>query len=200
MICMWSSWCHCHLIISCSSKIQSGQNVFPIWCRLTQVVLEKRPLKLCKKSPPYAHCHTTLLGYIFATKSCIDNQKKLVKQQYQYLLHMCSQYGELRPTNGWNRLASLRHPSKFKQFRILAAPTLLSRGQQTFAWCLAVSWAGTLYTLGTLVQSGILPGAKFTLRPSLAFSIGSITARHSSIEHQPNFAAWYKEWNYGTFA
>jgi len=33
-----SSWCHCHPIISCSSKIQNG---LPFWCRLTQVVLEK---------------------------------------------------------------------------------------------------------------------------------------------------------------
>jgi len=32
-----------------------------------------------------------------------------------------------------------------------------------------------------------LPGAKFTLRPSLAFSyIGTGTARHSSIGRQPN--------------
>jgi len=32
-----------------------------------------------------------------------------------------------------------------------------------------------------LLPNGILPGAKFTLRPSLAFSdIGSVTARHSS--------------------
>jgi len=31
-------WCHCHLIISCSSKIQNG---LPFWCWLTQVVLEK---------------------------------------------------------------------------------------------------------------------------------------------------------------
>jgi len=41
---------------------------------------------------------TTLSGYIFATKACIDNRKKLVKQQY--LLHMSPQYGELRPTIG----------------------------------------------------------------------------------------------------
>jgi len=43
---------------------------------------------------------------------------------------------------------------------------------------------------------GILPGANFTLRPSLTFSyIGSVTARHSSSGREPNFAAWYKEWN-----
>jgi len=51
------------------------------------------------------------------------------------------------------------------------------------------------------INRGLLPGAKFTLRPSLAFCyIGSVTARHLSSSRQPNFAAWYKEWNYGTFA
>jgi len=44
MICIWSSWCHCHPIISCFCKIQNG---LPFWCRLTQVVLEKRPLNVC---------------------------------------------------------------------------------------------------------------------------------------------------------
>jgi len=38
--------------------------------------------------------------------------KKLVTQQY--LSHMSSQYGELRPTSGWDLLVSLRHPSKFQ--------------------------------------------------------------------------------------
>ena len=51
----------------------------------------------CKKSPS-AHHRTTLSGCIFATKACINNWKKLVKQQY--LLQKTSQYGELRPTNG----------------------------------------------------------------------------------------------------
>ena len=42
MICIWSSWCHYHPIISCSSKIQNG---LPFWCWLTQVVLEKKAVK-----------------------------------------------------------------------------------------------------------------------------------------------------------
>jgi len=46
---------------------------------------------------PSAHHRTTLSGYIFATKACIDNQEKMVKQQY--LLHAFPQYGELRPTS-----------------------------------------------------------------------------------------------------
>jgi len=61
------------------------------------------------------------------------------------------------------------------------------------------------YTICTfsaaLAPDRILPGAKFTIRPSLAFFyIGSVTAWCSSSERQPNFAAWYKEWKYGTFA
>jgi len=53
---------------------------------------------------------------------------------------------------------------------------------------------------GALVHDGNFPGAKFTLRPRLAFSyIVSVTAQQSSSGRQPNFAAWFKEWNYGTF-
>jgi len=51
-----------------------------------------------KKSPKIQHHRTTLSGYIYTTKARIDNRKKIVKQRY--LLHMSSQYGELRLTNG----------------------------------------------------------------------------------------------------
>jgi len=53
--------------------------------------------KSCQKSPS-GHHPTSLSGYIFVTKACIDNRKKLVKQQY--LLYTSPQYGELRPTSG----------------------------------------------------------------------------------------------------
>ena len=48
----------------------------------------------------------------------------------------------------------------------------------------------TVYTfLGILPPNGILLSAKFTLRPSLAFSYtGSVSARNSNSGHQPNFA------------
>jgi len=49
----------------------------------------------------------------------------------------------------------------------------------------------SIYILGALAPDGILHGAKFTLRLSLAFSyIGSVTARYRSSGRQPNFAAW----------
>jgi len=100
----------------------------------------------------------------------------------------------------WGTLAN------FNRFRVL--PSLLQRrlspeANKTCARCLAVSWAGTLYIhfRGLLPPDRILSGTKFTLRASLAFAyIVSVTARHSSSGRQPKFAAWYKEWNYETFA
>jgi len=72
-----------------------------------------------KKSP--SHHRTTLSGYVFATKAHIDNRQKLVKKQY--IPHMSLRYGELRPTNGWDLLASLGHPSKFQQVSHLDSVT-----------------------------------------------------------------------------
>jgi len=54
--------------------------------------------KKIAKNSPSGHRRTTLSDCVIATKACVDNQKKIVKQQY--LLHMSAQYGELRPTNG----------------------------------------------------------------------------------------------------
>ena len=88
-------------------------------------------------------------------------------------------------------------PANFNKFRVL--PSFL----QQCCSPKAVSCAGTLHIhfQGALAPDRILPGAKFTLRPSLAVSyIGNFTARHSSSWHQPNFGAWYKQWNYRTFA
>jgi len=47
--------------------------------------------------------------------------KKLIKQQH--LLHMSSQYGELRPTSGWDRFGSLGHPSYFQRLPRLGSVT-----------------------------------------------------------------------------
>ena len=50
MTCIWSRWCHCHLIISAS--------VTSFWYQLTKVVLEKRLLN-------HECCSTSLLCNIF---------------------------------------------------------------------------------------------------------------------------------------
>jgi len=60
---------------------------------------------------------------------------------------LSSQYSELRPTNGWDRLAGLGHPSKFQwvsRLGYVTAATSFTGDQPNFARCLAVSCAGTL--------------------------------------------------------
>ena len=99
-----------------------------VWNVLHAARWKYRMQKSRQKSPS-GHHRTTLSGYIFATKARIDNRKrhisiigkKLVKQQY--LLQMSSQYGELRPTNGWDRLTSLGHPCKFQLVSRLGSVT-----------------------------------------------------------------------------
>jgi len=66
----------------------------------------------CKKSPKICHLRTIVqlrraISWQLRHISTIG--KKVVKQQY--LLQMSPQYGELRPSSGWDRSGSLGHPS-----------------------------------------------------------------------------------------
>ena len=70
---------------------------------------------------PSTHHRTSFSGYIFATKACVDNRKKLTKQQC--VLQMSPQYGELRPTSGWDRSGILGHPCKFQLVSHLGSVT-----------------------------------------------------------------------------
>jgi len=107
-------------------------------------------------------------------------------------LHNMANFGPLTAEIGsgvWGTPANFKWVSRLG---FVTAATSLSGSQPNFAQCLAISWAGTLYIHfpGLLPRNGILPGAKFTLRPRLAFSyIGSVTARHSSSRREPKFAA-----------
>ena len=114
-----------------------------VWNELHAARWKYRTQKWCKKSPSTHHC-TILSGYIFTTKAHIDNWKKLVKQQY--LPHMSLQYGELRPTSGWDRFVSLGHPANFNGFRILAAilhsqTAALNRGRHLYSAGRPSHWA-----------------------------------------------------------
>jgi len=158
--------------------------------------------KIAKKPP--AHHRTTLSGYIFAIKAYIDNRKKLLNSNISSTCpHNMVNFGPLAAEICWRVWST---PSKFQRVSRLGfvtAPASLNGRQPNFARCLAVACTGTLYIRfwRLLTPNRFLPSAKFTLRPSLAFSyIDSVTARHSSSGRQPNFAMWYKEWNYGTFA
>ena len=61
-----------------------------------------------------------------------QSEKKLV--EHQYLLQMSLQYGELRPTNGWDRLVGLGHPIIFQRVSRLGSVTARqsSSGRQPY--------------------------------------------------------------------
>jgi len=140
-----------------------------------------------KKSPKIRHLRT-ITGCIFATKACIDNRrKKLVKQQY--LFHMSAQFANFGPLTA-EIVAVWGTAANFNGFRVL--PSLLQRrcspeANQTLhdVWP-SPALVHYMYIFGwSCPPDGILPGAKFTLLPSLAFSyIDSVTARHSSSGRQ----------------
>ena len=64
----------------------NGVALMRIWNAGLKKVLHAAGWKYRTQKSPFWHHRTTLSGYIFGTKACIDNRKKLVKQQY--LLHM----------------------------------------------------------------------------------------------------------------
>jgi len=104
------------------------------WKYRTQKIAKNRHLGTITK--------VCLSGYIFATEAYIDNRKKLLNNN---ISSTCPR--ELRPTNDWDRIGSLGHPTKFQRVSRLGfvtASTSLTGGQPNFARCLAVSWAATL--------------------------------------------------------
>jgi len=89
MICIWSSWCHCHPIMSCPSKIQNG---LPFCYRLTQVVLQKRLLTVEVPGSFCEHFHHAGIVNISRPKTNIfGNRNAQVKTMWQNLLILWTQ-------------------------------------------------------------------------------------------------------------
>ena len=61
--CIWPSWCHCH---SLSLAPVKSRLVLPFWYRLTQVVLEKRPLNGCSSRMQITCCPSCLPAFSLA--------------------------------------------------------------------------------------------------------------------------------------
>jgi len=119
-----------------------------------------------RKKTPSRHHRTNLSGYIFTTKACIDNRKNVVKQQY--LLHMSSQYGELRLTNGWDPFGTPRQISTGFASSLRCCTDVAQRRSTRLCrmfGCL-LGWY-TIHLWGLLPPNGILPAAKLTLRPQV---------------------------------
>jgi len=85
----------------------------------------------------------------------------IVKQQY--LLHMFSQYSELRPTIGLDRLASLRHPSKFQRVSRLGFALLQRRRSPKANQTLHDAWPspGLVHYIYMYIIGGSCPLTEF---------------------------------------
>jgi len=63
VVVIWYGWCHYHPIVSCFIKIQNG---FTFQWRITQVVLEKRPLNgCCNLTLKFSLAYRTSRSYTF---------------------------------------------------------------------------------------------------------------------------------------
>jgi len=83
--------------------------------------------------------------------------------------------------------------------RFTAATSFTANQTLHDVWPSPAGW----YTICTLFN-GFCPLTEFcAVQTSLCVQvlrIGSITAQYSNSGRQSNFASWYKEWNYETFA
>ena len=74
--CIWPSRCHCHSLSLASVK---SRWVLPFWYRLSQVVLEKRPLNEC------VYCINTMAhgrsGQVVSTSDCSGEDQRLNHMQ-----------------------------------------------------------------------------------------------------------------------
>jgi len=101
-------------------------------------------------------------------------------------------FGPLTAETGWRILCT---PANFYGFLVLASLPHRRRSTEVNQ-ALHDVWPYLglvhIYRYTFLSPNGILPSAKFTLCPSLAYSyISSITALHSSSAYQPNFVACF---------
>ena len=94
---------------------------------------------------PSAHHRTSLSGYIFATKACIDSPKNLLSGNTSFICpHNMANFGPQTAEIGlpvWGTPTFQR----VSRLAFVTAATSLTGGQPNFAQCLAVSWAATLY-------------------------------------------------------
>ena len=102
-----------------------------------------------KKSPKSRHLGaiTHFVGlYLRNWGTYRQSEKKLVKQQY--LLHMSSQYVELRFTSDWDRSSSLGHPCKFQRVSCLGSVTAWHSSSGRYPNFVALNRGRHLYLAG----------------------------------------------------
>jgi len=125
------------------------------------------------KNSPSAHHSTTLSGYIFTTKACTDNRKKVLNSNISSICpHNMVNFGAEIGSGVWST------PANFNGFRGLAS---------------LLHWRPSTEVNQTLHDVWPSPGRVHHVY------IFRGSCLHNEIL-PPKFGAWDKEWNYGTFA
>jgi len=137
---------------------------------------------MTQQSPP-AHHRTTLSRYIFTMKACIDNREKslLNISISSRCPHNMANFGPLTDEIGWRVWGT---PANFNGFRVLAS--LLQTNQTLHDVWPSPGVVGLHYIY--IFGDGILSGAKFTMRPSLAFSYRPLGLLAASLHGTPTSA------------
>jgi len=147
-----------------------------------------RTQKIAKNSP-IGHHHATLSGCIFATKAPIP----------QYLLHASPQYGELGPLAAEIGSGVWGTPTNFNGFCILAA-LLQQRCSPEANQTLHNVWPSPGLLHNIYIFGGCCPLTEFCPVQNSLYIQVLRSPTLAALLHGTPAAAWYKEWNYTTFA
>jgi len=177
-----------------------------VWKVLDAARWKYRTQKWRKNSPSENHC-TTVSGCILA-RHVSTIGKKFVKQQY--LLQMSSQYDEIRPTNGWHRLASLGlgHPCKCQwvaRLGFVTAPTLTNGGQPTMFGPLLAGLDWLVHYIYLLrgychITEFFQVQNWFCVQVLRSSILAALLDGTRAVDVSRTLRRVYKEWDYGTFA
>jgi len=135
IVCLWSSWCHCHPITPSSLASFKSRLVLPFWYRLTQVVLEQRLLNRCSSSssrsrkwfpcfwtPIDALTSCSVLKWVTFCLCCLQpgRSSRTVNKGQLLFCYKIRRHCSDRRTATWTGRSKISHP----RFGILTTPVL----------------------------------------------------------------------------
>jgi len=148
------------------------------------LLAESTKRKKIDKNLSSGHHRTTLSGSIFATKKLIDRRKNLLNSNISSICpHNMTNFGTLTAEICLPVWGTTANSTGFASCCRYCSDVFHRRPTQLcMMFGRLLRWYNIIYIFrGFLPPDGILPGAKFTLRPRLLFSyIGIVTAGHSS--------------------
>ena len=149
-----------------------------------------------KKSPTAHHC-TNLSSYIFASNACIDNRKNLLNVNISTCPYSMANFSPLMAEIG----------SGVWGTRQISTASLVQRcrsqkaNQNLYDVWLSSALVHYMYIFGALAPWWNFAACKIHFVSKSCFPIyWQYICTALQQRGQPNFVAWYKKWNYGTFA